>query len=573
VSSTIATGPGACGLVVGSHPAVEGDAVVGALAAMAESGVAWHHMAVVAPPGARRLAAIARSARRSGVPLHATPGPRLEGGFVERIVETVLTNGHPAGSVWDLCAAALRADDADLFAPGPLGELAAALLRIAHEYGSDAERWAVAVREHPYLWRPSSPVHTDAVQILTWNAFAATQLPSPIEQLSPSEQLSASQQLSTSEQLSVSEQLSASHHRGADEYRFIVATGLVDGIWPRPKHVEADAARFDAMVSSCTEVLAIAAPDAGQLVSRFVEQWPRRPLRRARRTPDQSRFPLGLTPTVPTQPLWPNRSLRLSATQLTTYENCPWSHALQYAATVRSESGLSARFGTLVHEILETFLAAADEPLTRERLFATAEALWDPGIAQYRPQREDYRSRLETLLDSWWDDEGQHLAANPGTVLFTERRFEIRVGPHLLTGSIDRIDAADPAADPPGLSVIDYKTGAMATHAAAEESIQLSTYYLAASTDPELAQLGPVRSLELHYLQSDAANSVRRQHITDGHAERTVERITALADRILAEETSPSTAADCQYCDLQRLCPRQAPGRALPIAFSTESLT
>jgi RecB family exonuclease len=593
------------GLIVVPHPAVEGDAVIGALAARHDDGVPWHQMAVIAPPGAARLAAVARSARRSAVPVQGEPGPRLEGGFVDDVIERVVqrvveSDGQPDRlTVYERCTQVFASMNVDLFGGGIASDLAQAMLRLAVEFLYDVDGFVAAVRAHPYVWRPPASAHTDAVRLADWNG--ARLLPPDIS--------------------------------------LIVIVGMVDGIWPRAGKVPADAERFAAIIEThpSASVIAIAAPEASQLVSRLVEQWSRQPLQRARRTPDQSRFPLGLSPTAPTQALWPQPSLRLSATQLTTYENCPWSHALQYGATVRSESGLSARFGTLVHAILEKFLVAGSsershdssvepteflvagssershdssvEPteflvagssershdssvkpteflgpphhdgdhigdrlserptLTRERLFEIAEQMWDPSIAQYRPQREDYRSRLDTLLDQWWEDDGSVLAARGQKVLFTERRFEIPVGPHVLTGSIDRIDAAEPGTDPPGLAIIDYKTGATATHAAAEESIQLSTYHLAASTDPELVAHGEVRSLELHFLQSEAQGAVRKQHITDDHAERTVRRVMSLAEQILAEQTSPSSAADCQYCDLQRLCPRQAPGRPLPIAI------
>ena len=49
--------------------------------------------------------------------------------------------------------------------------------------------------------------------------------------------------------------------------------------------------------------------------------------------------------------------------------------------------------------------------------------------------------------------------------------------------------------------------------------------------------------------------------VTNDLEDATVERITSLADAILAEGYEPNIDATCAYCAFHRLCPTQPSGR------------
>ena len=82
-------------------------------------------------------------------------------------------------------------------------------------------------------------------------------------------------------------------------------------------------------------------------------------------------------------PVWPERALRLSATQLEMYEDCPLRYAYRYAAGARREAGIHADLGSLVHEVLERFLDPADPGVLCCRIPADIVALRaaDPTLA------------------------------------------------------------------------------------------------------------------------------------------------------------------------------------------------
>ncbi|MCA1692993.1 MAG: PD-(D/E)XK nuclease family protein, partial [Actinobacteria bacterium] len=298
---------------------------------------------------------------------------------------------------------------------------------------------------------------------------------------------------------------------------------------------------------------ATAAPQPGVLLSRFVENWAVTPTHLPL-APGQP--PAARAVTAGSVPVWPEGRLRLSASQLATYDDCPLRYAYHYGLRAKDEAGVHAGLGSLVHEVLATFLDPDDpQPRTREQLLAVADSVWTDDIARYRPQAEEARRDFLAMLNAWWEHEGSQEELAP-EVLAVERRFEFDIGPHRLSGAIDRIDRA---ADEVGIRVVDYKTGKREPSAAdVAEDLQLAVYHLAAGRDPELATLGPATQLQLLYLRSMRNYD---QPLSDDHAAVTEARILATADQILGEEFAPAVDATCRNCSFQRLCPLWPEGR------------
>jgi superfamily I DNA/RNA helicase/RecB family exonuclease len=297
-------------------------------------------------------------------------------------------------------------------------------------------------------------------------------------------------------------------------------------------------------------LVATSAPEPGVLESRFVGAWP----------PKGASIPLapGQPPVVrlPTDggpALYPDHTLLLSASQLETYEDCPLRYLYEYVLRVRGDSNVYAELGSLVHEVLAEFLNPEKDEVdySLAGLLELGERMWRDDLARYRPQVEEARRDFFDMLERWWEAEGA--VARPD-VLAVERRFEVDVGPHRITGSIDRIDRIDG-----GLRIVDYKTGSKETPAAEmPDNLQLAVYHLAAARDTDLAAEGPATELDLVFLRN---MKVRSQPVTDDHEAATEARILAVADSILAEQFEPSVHANCRVCDFHRLCPIQAAGR------------
>jgi len=304
-------------------------------------------------------------------------------------------------------------------------------------------------------------------------------------------------------------------------------------------------------------LVATAALEPGVLISRFVEDWPQRdPVLLPAPGPD----PVQRLPTAGASPVFPDARLRLSASALDTYDECPLRYSYEYVLGVRGGSGTAAELGTLAHDILEEFLdpAPADDtgvgrrPHTLDSLLALAGEKWHDDIARYAPQREEAWRDLTAMLEAWWAEEGEGPFAPD--VAAVEHMFEIEVGPHVLRGKIDRVDRVEG-----GTRIVDYKTGRSEPRDdEMPDNIQLAVYHLAATRDPDLVALGPPTRLELLFLRSMARYE---QAIAPDHVARTEARILDTADQILTEAFEPVAGPHCQLCDFQRLCPLWPEGR------------
>ncbi len=377
------------------------------------------------------------------------------------------------------------------------------------------------------------------------------------------------------------------------EFEVVIVSGVVEGQWPpaisafnaldlslldgadateplarQQQFLTEHNARFhDVCARGRNRIVAVAAPEPGQLPSRWIEGWRRVHVSLAAPTSStSSASPSGgssansshryLAETTGLAPMFPGGSLRLSASQLDTFENCPLNYAYQYVAGVRNSGSVQASVGTIVHAALEAFL----QPLithpelrstrTQEELLSALDRAWDSDVFAYRPQEADYRKRAEDWLIQWWEKEWPRV----GEVIATEHRFLIDVGPHQLAGSIDRVSRDEYGT----LEIVDYKTGSPAGLGEPEDNLQLAAYFLAAASDPQLISHGVPERLRLHFLQTSMDVE---QPITTDHARTTGSRIIERADEILREKFTPAIDADCKYCSFHRVCPTVPEGR------------
>jgi RecB family exonuclease len=531
------------------HPSMEAEAVAGVLAAANRSGIPWSDMVVVVPSSRERLRSIARAARRANIPVSGAPAPRLEGPIISALMVEIETREDDAPTLTPatLMQSVVPAYAEALTSGNTVGEMILALVVDAQQHDHlSLHDWAAHLATNPVAALPPQPAPHETVALCT-----------------------------------IDELLDRS-----EAPLFTVLIGCVEGELPsrRPSrtydpavldgphalaeadhvHVEHERLRFTAVQRATAAqgtVLCVAAPQPGVLVSRFTEGLTAERPQLPPRTLDAERWPIGLLPTTNSRQLLQHDTLSLSASQINMFDNCPWHYIVQYRLGIRTEGGLAARFGTYIHDVLETFVNHDHEHgVSLDGLLQLADDKWDPDITDYGPQEDDYRRRSHDMLSNWWVRDGQDLIST-GRAAHTEYEFAVPIGAHTIKGFIDRIDLT-----PAGLAIIDYKTSATPkSQAETNEDLQLAVYHYAASTDPALTQLGPVRSLQLDFVANDKQV---RQEITPNHLQETEARILAVAERMLTEETQPSVMAECNFCDLHRLCDLQAAGRPVPVRMS-----
>jgi superfamily I DNA/RNA helicase/RecB family exonuclease len=602
-------------LVRCGHPAVEAEAIAGELQRAHHDGVAWSQMVVLVRRPADRTAGVARALARHGIPVASSPGLAADEPVVRAVIdmlrwingddaalERLLVSplaGLDATQVRDLRRRARHDETGGLSGQPELAALVALrddlAARAAHDDPADLahEIWRRALShlvDNNGAGRPGDDRALDALVAFLDGLQRHTErnpgdrLPQYLALLEGPALEPDSWRISPSadgDMVTISSITAAAGR----EWDTVVIAGCVEGELPagpgripffdperllgenvrslaeRRRAAIADERRRFAEIActrSTRQLVGTAAPEPGVLLSRFVESWPARP----------PELPLGPGPALveraPTAgvPLYGDGRLRLSASRLDTYDDCPLRYAYEYVLHVRRDAGVQAGLGSLFHAVLAEFLdPARTDPRTHEALIGLAAERWTDEIARYRPQAEEARRDYFDMLERWWEVEGRHIEHGQGPdVLTVERRFTIEVGPHTINGAIDRVDRAD---DGSGIRIVDYKTGRREPSSDdMADNLQLAVYHLAASRDGELMALGPATQLRLLFPRTMNAYD---QEILPDHADSTEARILATGERILAEDFEPSVHANCRYCSFQRLCPIQVEGREVGV--------
>lgn len=278
--------------------------------------------------------------------------------------------------------------------------------------------------------------------------------------------------------------------------------------------------------------------------------------------------------TAGAEPPYPSGSLRLSASRLNTYRNCPLQFKFAQHLCLEDVASDAMSLGTLIHDVLQAYHdPAATRPKTREALESLTDQFFDPAAFSRPAVARQVRAKASELLDLYFSRYGQATG-----VVDVERHFQFRLGPHTVSGRIDRIDRR-----PDGtLELIDYKTGSAMSHGEAEADIQLALYDLAFQHAPELAELGRPGMASYLFLKGigPRADGKRGYEPTEEGRQRLLDRIDRYSAGILGEvfpsrsrilETWPDLGPEevahiqksdpCRTCAFRWLCPEMERGQ------------
>ncbi len=247
------------------------------------------------------------------------------------------------------------------------------------------------------------------------------------------------------------------------------------------------------------------------------------------------------------------RSPSLSATSIESYDRCPLQFKLRRDWKIPGRVSAALHFGQAVHTVLKDFYDAlkAGRRRTLQEVMELFRAQLEAAHVADPVQRALYLRDGERHLTRFV---GLHAQQDAGSVLDTERSFEIRIGAVAVRGRVDRIDRIE------GERVIitDYKTGAVRDQRYADQSLQLSIYAIAAR---DSWKLHPER-LVLYNL---ADNSTVETSRTKAELESARERVQEVASRIAQGDFDPTPGYHCRSCAYRRLCPATEQDVALPV--------
>jgi RecB family exonuclease len=201
------------------------------------------------------------------------------------------------------------------------------------------------------------------------------------------------------------------------------------------------------------------------------------------------------------------------------------------------------QFGSVMHSVLRNHYEAqrAGRAQSDDQVIAVfRELLEQAGIAD-PDQRRLYEAQGVRELQEFL---ALRRAEPRVDVLATEKSFQIEIGGAKVIGRMDRIDRIDGER----VAIVDYKTGSPRDQEAADDSLQLSIYALAAQ---RALKLVPER-LVLYNLQNNQAVETRRTAAELLEAEETVREV---AQRIADKDFAPDPGFHCKRCTYRELCP------------------
>jgi DNA helicase-2/ATP-dependent DNA helicase PcrA len=241
--------------------------------------------------------------------------------------------------------------------------------------------------------------------------------------------------------------------------------------------------------------------------------------------------------------------LRLSFRQVDDYLTCPLKYRFVHRNRIPLLTHHRVVYGSAIHMAVQEMFKArqAAQPFSREDLVAAFRRAWvSEGFLSRAHEELRLREGEKTLTRFFeWEE------ASPLQPTGVEEEFSFQVGRTRVMGRYDLV-----VADERGTTILDFKTGDVATQEKAqqraEESLQLAIYALA-----HLRVTGalPAR-VELRFLESDLIGGFAPSLNLALETER---KIAEVADHISRGhfEATPSHGA-CRPCPFRDVCPATA---------------
>lgn len=245
--------------------------------------------------------------------------------------------------------------------------------------------------------------------------------------------------------------------------------------------------------------------------------------------------------------------LRLSASSLSKYKQCPRRWYLNYVEGRREQAGPEALIGTFVHEVLENLMMTEPHQRSLDDVRDHARGSWDDFSELYAETFPDQETAMaQVKADCWqkiknlWEWEDPHETEVLGVEIQIDTTIE---GTHFI-GYIDRLDRR-----PDGkLVIVDYKSGSMGRPQYLPSKLtQIALYGLG-----YLEQHGhrPATG-KLIYLQDGVVELTLTEAVlkeTRSYFKRTAKKIQKALDEGF-EEFRPRTGPLCGWCPFITECP------------------
>ena len=255
----------------------------------------------------------------------------------------------------------------------------------------------------------------------------------------------------------------------------------------------------------------------------------------------------GLIKDMLSQPVQIHKPLRLSFSQIDTYQTCPMMYKFRYIFKVQAPKTAPPTFGQVIHKTLQHFYLNLinGKKADKNTLLELYENFWESGCFEDKMQELSYKKKGEIQLINYYE-KNKDVLRPP---LYLEKRFLMHVDDITIDGKIDRID--DLGSNK--IEIIDYKTGKPKDQKKADRDLQMSIY---AAAIQNILPEEKLEKLTFYYLDNNESVSTTR---TKEQLEETFSEIKTIADDIREQKFALIEGYHCNWCAYQWICPAKQP--------------
>ena len=245
-------------------------------------------------------------------------------------------------------------------------------------------------------------------------------------------------------------------------------------------------------------------------------------------------------------PLIDKDKLRLSASKIKTYRECPLKFKFSHVMNAPTKPRPYFDLGNAVHAVAEqlTRLQVEGTEPTKDLAFEILEKEWNASSFRSATEEDQARAKAKAMVRTYL----KWLSENENEPVAAEKRFRIEIGGVPFNGFIDRVEKT-----PEGrLAVVDFKTGG-----AYENSISIRT-------EPQMniyalgvkKQYGELpASTSLFYLKHD---KMVDNQIEESQVNSVRDEIGGVVKSILNEEFEATPGYRvCKSCDYRSICDKK----------------
>lgn len=237
--------------------------------------------------------------------------------------------------------------------------------------------------------------------------------------------------------------------------------------------------------------------------------------------------------------------MRISYSALNAYQNCPLKYKFQYIDRIKTPKSKEAVFGTLIHSTLNFIHTPGILSPSMEQALDHFSKNWNSDIWENELEERSAFSQGVEIIRRYYNDNDIARV----NIVALESSFQIKLGDHVVSGIIDRIDRTED-----GYEIIDYKTARkMPSQEKVDNDIQLTIYLQAfLNRYPEERKNLDKIKVSLYFVKHGAKLSSTRTEEDLKNIEKT---FLEVIEKINESDFSPTITPLCDWCDFQHLCP------------------